>query len=222
MSYASGRSNFATSEPDGAFWVYQRDDGSRHVCATNAAGLLAATAAALGVDSGAWTADTLTALRGQVTALADADPSWNDVAARLVGLGSAVSRLDLIVAIYLAYYRPNGLRFDAISLPADVTAPVLGQSPGGTPQPLACFVPGRDVDPASGSQDVSFRADVAERSSYGVRLQPGEAAPRYETTGRTGYVGPSNTALLVGIGIAGAAAIYLWTTSREYKRGSRR
>lgn len=216
MSYESGQSNFAGGGPDDAFWIYERDGGGRNVCATSAAQVAADVRGVLAMGAaGVWDAEVLRGLRAAARALADGDSSWTPIADRLAAQGASPTRLDVLFALYLAYYRPHGLRFDALSLPVATTLPALGAYvDGDIAAGVACFDPVRDPNPALSARD---RAEAVEQSTYGVRLHAGETPPTYES-GLRGYVGPSNTAVVVGVALAGAAAIYLWVTSKEYKR----
>lgn len=213
MGYSTGRASFASDLQDDAFWLYTRDDGVVNACSTNAAGLALAVRAALGLAQlPAWDSSLVAALRARAAELAVNVPAWTDVRDRLA-TGTGVSRLAVLFAIYLAYYEPNGMRFDAIALPDSADMPTLGASIGGEPQAVACWNPTREPDPSRADAD---RDGVATQSVYGIRLHPGDAAPVRHDNGSP-YAGPSDTAVMLGVGLAIAFAVWLFTTAPERK-----
>lgn len=221
MGYESGQSNFAGGGPDDAFWIYTRDDGSQNVCATSALQVLHDVNAALGLSESAWDTALITALRRQAYTLAaqsDADPAWNAVAARLGAQPPQATRLDVLFALWLAYYEPHGLRFDALSLPASTTLPAIDTPVAGLLSPIACFDPHRDPNPANSAAD---RSVAVSQSTNGIRLHPGESLPTYDN-GPHGYVGPSNNALVIGGALVVGVGLYLWVTSKEFRTYGRR
>jgi hypothetical protein len=208
VSYASGRADFAGTDADGAFWFVARPDGSTHVCQASAAQVAHDVRAALGLDPTLLRWD-VPALRARVARLAAEEPAWRPIAARLGGLGPAASRLDVLAGLWLAYYQPHGLRFDALSLPATTAtppdAPLDGVLDG-----VACYDPRRDPDPALSAYD---RADAARESTYGIRVRSGETPPSVAPSLFGGYAGPSDTVVLVGLALAAGAALWLWSTA---------
>lgn len=219
MSHTSGRANFGGGGPDDAFWIYQDDDGGQHVCATSAASFLRAVAGVLdgSISASAWTERLLASLRGRYGAMAAADGAWREVAERLAAQPPRVTRLDIVCAAYLAYYAPNGLRFDALSLPAETILPAIDAAVDGPPSELACFVARRDLDPSISATD---RAVAVAESTLGLRLRPGEERPRYAEPGPGGPSGPSDRLVLVGV--AAAMAFGLWTFLRVPTKTRRR
>jgi len=218
MGYANGQSNFAGGGADDAYWIYQRAAGVQNVCSTSAADVVSAARSALGMSASpqSWSSSMIVALRAQAAALANEDAAWQPVASRLAAQGPQITRLDVLFAIYLAYYRPNGLRFDALLLPVGATLPAVDAEISGAPVGVACFDPATDPDP---SLSLGDRHAVVAASVYGIRLHAGESPPAPVRGGLTGgYAGPSDKFVLIALGAAALGAYYVWTTSPEYKR----
>lgn len=208
MGYASGQASFASADPDGAFWLYTRDDRTVNACSTSAASLILAVRAALGLAPlAAWDSTVLAALRTWVADQASVVPAWVPVRDQLARSGDVVSRLAVLLAIYLAYYAPSGMRFDAIAVPDSAEMPRLGAPIGGDVQPVVCWDPSRDPDPSRA--DVDRGAAVAQTQA-GVRIHPGESLPTHGGPTGSPFAGPSDTGVMIGIALAIGLAILLF------------
>lgn len=172
------QSDFTSPDRESAWWGY-----STQFCATTGAAFLRGLRSSLGLaDTAVWDADLQSALITQARALRAAQgSSWDALINALTTDASAhsVSRTSITFALYLAYYRPSGLRLDAINVPGAVL-PVWGavvseRSPDGFQDKIVCFDPQTDDNPFFLNE--ADTASVQAQSASGVRLHPGESLP---------------------------------------------
>lgn len=208
MGYASGHASFASDEPDGAFWLYTRDDRVVNACSTSALSVVLDARAALGLAPlAAWDTALLGAMRSRAIELSGPTMAWARLADALAREGDRVSRLAVVLAIYFAYYEPNGMRLDAIALPDAADLPRLGATIGGEPEPIVCWDPARDPDPSRADAD---RGAAVAETQFGVRVHAGESPPAHGGPLGSPYRGPSDAGVWIGIAVAAAVAFILF------------
>lgn len=185
--------DFASSDAFSAWWSYARDTGRNDICSTDARSLILAARAALGMSAVAvWDAAFDSALAARLRSYG---AEWNPVATSIendAAVRPTVGPLPIHAAIYVAYYRPRNLRFDAIQIAAAYVPPTRGVDLGsGVIVPIVCWDPARDPE-VGALTDAQIR--VAQSMSPGVRLRPGESLPILGGV-FNGPNGPSNMAL---------------------------
>jgi hypothetical protein len=216
--------NFTIAAPDmfnpPAWWSYMSNGQS--VCATTGGTFIRAARQAVGVSSNpTWDADLQNALIARAQSYAAAQPSanWQPVIQQLQQTLAArqVDPLSVRFAIWLAYYAPHNLRFDAVDLPPGAILPRWGvRAPESLNGTFVCFNPQRDPNPNVLSQ--SEFASAVDQSVMGVRLHPGETLPTLAEVPQ-GPAGVSTPALL-GIGAAAAIVIGAMAMSGRKKNPS--
>lgn len=223
MSYPQAP-DFTSAGPDvlnpPAWWIYTRDDGSTNVCETTGAAAVRRARAALGLSNIAtWDADLQNALiaKAQTLASAQSASAWAPLISNLqTGLSQQqVSTTATQFAIWVAYYQPNGLRLDAISVDASSLLPGFGVTLPDGPQGdvLVCLDPAKDVQP--GQYSASDLATVQSQSIDGIRLHPGELLPAPQGPVPPGVGGIDNTTLIViGVALIAVTAVVVYVNTR--------
>lgn len=176
-------SSFTRATPYAAWWIYTRSPDVVHLCAASPRAVLERVQQVLGRPRGnAWTMGDLEALRERALQRHREQPGqfW-DLLAQYIraeprGAQRVVSENALRFALWLAYYAPAGLRFDALELPPSTELPVLDQPVPNVGGELLCWIPGTQTPPELLSP--SQQLDAVRASTAGVRLAPGEDAPR--------------------------------------------
>ncbi len=220
-------SSFTAVEPDAfnppAWWTFTRDDGSTNVCAATGAAVVRHARAALGLPSVAvWDDAMQAALLAHAQQFAASQPGWDAVLADLRDGQSQrkVTRIALALALWFAYYQPNGLRLDAIGVPDTTVFPAwsvpLQEGPGG--DTIVCFDPSRDPSPATLSQAQLDAA--AAQSGAGLRLHAGESLPSPSPVVPPGPAGLTTTQTVLAVGgiLLAAGVIYALASKQPKAR----
>lgn len=200
------RSDFSSFEPLSAWWTYAGPDGQQ-VCAATGASVVAAARNILGLSGDArWDADLQDNLVENARRIAAAypQPAWPAVLNALDAdkANSTVGPVSLMVAIWLAYYQPCGLRLDGLRLPDNPVLPSWGMILTGANDGPLCYRPARDSEP--GILSDAQRAAARDATHCGIRQDPG-APPPTPTQQPT----PPASGVSVPVALAAAAAIAL-------------
>jgi len=214
-------SDFTSGEPYRAHWIYQ-ELPVRNVCATQGAGLLRKLQASLGVSPGnvwppMWNADLQQALINRAVELSATQPGWDGVISRLrsdlasQAPGTVVGPISHRFGIYVAYYLPNNRRFDAISLPANVTLMRWDTPPaddgGLNGDAVVC------VDPTRDTPFLNVTAATVSESATGIRVGPDRPTPPDQVTRpNAAVIGGGTFAAIV---VVGAGLWWLFTRSSD-------
>jgi hypothetical protein len=202
--------NFASSEPFSAWWQVSRPQGFQ-ICATQGRALVRAVRAAFALPATDTWDDALgDALAARAAAATDPSALAAAPAVRASRAARAVDGAALHFAIWYTYYRPYHRPFDGVRVIAPAAVPPWGTPPpnedatnlGNAGDGILCWDPATENPLALGAELAALRA----RSSTGVLLAPGEAAPAAPptppsavSTGTLIAIGVGFTALLVGV-----------------------
>lgn len=197
-------SDFTSGDPYRGWWIYT-ELPVRNYCATQGAGLLSQVQASLHIaPSSAWTVEMQQALINRAVELSATQPGWDGVISRLrsdlasATPGTVVGPLSHQFAIYVAYYLPNNRRFDAISLPANVTLLRWNVPPAGDAGlnggAVVCVDPDRD------SPFLNVTPAAVSESATGIRVGPDRPVPPDPVT-------RPNASIISGGAFAGLIAV---------------
>ncbi|MEO8069942.1 MAG: hypothetical protein ABI652_00955 [Acidobacteriota bacterium] len=201
-------SDFTSPDPYRGWWNYI-ELPVRNVCATQGAGLLRQVQESLHLaPSPSWTVEMQQALIDRAVELSATQPGWDGVISRLRSdlasavPGTVVGPLSHQFAIYVAYYAPNNRRFDAISLPANVTLlrwNVPPASDGGlNGGAVVCVDPDRD------SPFLNVTEATVSESATGIRVGPDRPVPPDQVTRpNAAVIGGGAFAAIVVVGVVG-------------------
>jgi len=169
MSYPAP-SDFTSNADYAAWWQYALPSGAVQVCATTGANVVARARAAVGLDVGPWDASLQSQLVRYGQSLAQTQ--GGDYRSLLEVLGHdlnihQVSLTSLAFAIWLAWYRPSGLRLDAVALPANATPPSWGARFSMRRASMVCWDP--TTQSAPGLLDATQLTSAEQQSASGVR-----------------------------------------------------
>lgn len=176
-------SNFMSSAPLSASWTYA-EGGFINICLSQGRTFLDRLKAAVGLPAGGAWDDALQArLLSVVNQLLATDSRWQTVFSALTDDSSShlVRDESLRVGLWLAFYRANGRRFDAIQIAQDTVFPQWDVSPPATRSTttIVCYDPMVDTDPVIlPSAELS---SAASHSRTGVRIESGRSAPSSST-----------------------------------------
>ena len=167
------------------WWGYARSTGE-DICTISPRAWILRVRQALGISSTpAWDQAFAEALVNAAAVLDREMPGtgWQDVLATLRADLAArrPSRAGFEFATWFAFYRPNRLRFDALTIPPTVVLPTWGATVPERPWPsdplqgkrLACFRVGVEDSPWL-LNDAALRA-AEEQSTLGIRDRAGES-----------------------------------------------
>lgn len=202
-------SDFTSGDPYRGWWIYT-ELPVRNYCATQGSGLLSQVQASLHLAAPAlaWTPELQQALIARAVELSATQPGWDGVISRLrsdlasATPGTVVGPLSHQFAIYVAYYLPNNRRFDAISLPTNVTLMrwnVPPASDGGLNSgAVVCVDPDRD------SPFLNVTAAAVSESATGIRVGPDRPVPPDQVTRpNASIISGGALAALIAVGAVG-------------------
>jgi hypothetical protein len=209
--------DFASAGAYDAWWQYATDAGAADVCASSGPAVVRRVRAALGMGGGGWDDALQAGLVSRAQALSGADPAWGPIASQAAADAAArvVGPASLALGVWLAYYAPGGLRFDALAIPSGFVPPAWNAPASGGSDALVCWDPASQPRPEL--LDASSLAAAVAASASGVR---GGQAPAAKPGAPGGLVGPEGVALvLVGVGaVALVVAVYVATRPRRNPR----
>ena len=218
MASVTVSSDFRSSIPLAAAWGYTEGSFSNIVRVSPRA-FVDALRAALGLPaSGIWDDALQTRLIAVVTGLG---PSWASVLALLQqdATDRTIRALSLHTGIYLAYYRANGRRFDAIQIVPGTVPPLWG-----VPVPfsrgtgaIVAYDPSVDTDPQI--LESAALALAVSHSTTGVRIEPGRPAPGSTTriVNQESAI-PAWAVILLSVVVVGGVILLTKGTGREDAR----
>jgi len=202
-------SNFQIGSPLSAYWQYVEGNFS-NTCFTQGASFLRQLRAMVGLPPGAWD----DALQAQLIGFVNSQGSgWQTVLTALQQDASVrvPGSLSLQTGIFLAYYRPNGRRFDSIQILPGTVPPAWDTPPaddrGYNGGRVVCYDPAVDTDPSVSQHLIQDTAN----SATGVRIEPGRPGPSSNV--QVVQSGPQTvsplTVALISVFIIGVGAIIL-------------
>lgn len=188
--------NFDSAQDYAGWWQFARADGVPTVCATTGATLVSRARTALGLGPGVWDDGFQSQLIARARAYQSQDPSWRPVVGALQADAQAkrVSKTSLVLAIWLAWYQPVGLRLDAISVPDNFVAPSWGRALSASGASLICWDP--TSQPGPEILNSSERAVAEQQSTQGIR----STTSINPVTPPPGPSGAPNAAVWVAVG----------------------
>lgn len=202
--------------PYALWWSYTRSFVT-DVCSMNSAAWLRQVRAALGLSSvPTWDAALSDALINLARRLRSEQPdaNWSPIVDRLVFDASknAPTEIGFKLATWNAFYRQNGLRIDAITVPSNIilgygtVADTQGQFGGH----LVCRRV--DTEPLPITPEELRQAEAA--SSMGLRVRSGESLERTPGTIDVGQEGISLRTAAIATGLILVAGGIFWATTR--------
>lgn len=161
--------NFASGTEYAAWWQFARADGVPTVCATTGARVVTQARVALGMGPGIWDDAFQQALLTQARGYQSQDTSWTSLVNALQSDGQArrVRKASLLFAIWLGWYRPVGLRLDALAVSDNFVAPAWGRALSAPTASMVCWDPGSQPSPELLNE--TDRANAERESTQGIR-----------------------------------------------------
>lgn len=218
--------NLFDSQPYALHWSYSRSFGT-DVCAINSAAWLRQARASVGLSSvPTWDAAFSNALISLARQLQAEHPSedWSSIIGQLSmdAAKNFPSATGFKLATWNAFYRRNGLRLDALSIPSNI---VLGYttvadppSSSRTSDPqmgdhVVCFRVGQEQAPEAIATSAT-RRQAESASSMGLRARPGESFEQDPGVLDVGQEGISLRTAAIATGLILVAGGIFWATTR--------
>lgn len=195
--------------PWGVWWLYYLETGSLNVCAGDAAAVLAEIYRGVGLRPAvSWTEGLQQKLIETAEGLRQGNPDWGPLVEALQrDLSSRVARSASVkFALYLRFYRQQGLRFDGIEVDASLSLP-FGQRVGGRADGgIVCWNPNASRPPWEMTPSELQRALAASVRGYNI------SEPAYHEVQASQPHGASMEAVLA---VGGLVILLSWLFSRD-------